>query len=48
VFQWKKGVLHLSVMYVFHFVLILDLRSAVLRDFAFQFLFSLGDFSVPG
>jgi hypothetical protein len=34
-------------MYVFHFMLVLDLRKyAVLRDFAFRFLFSLGDFSV--
>jgi hypothetical protein len=37
----------LSVLYVFHFVLVLYLRkSAILRDFAFRFLFSLGDLSV--
>jgi hypothetical protein len=37
----------LPVLYGFHFVLVLDLRkSDVLHDFAFRFLFSLGDFSV--
>jgi hypothetical protein len=35
------------VLYVFHFVLVLDLRkSAVLPDFAVRFLFSLSDFCV--
>jgi hypothetical protein len=29
-------------------VLVLDLRSVVLRDFALRLLPSLGDFSVPG
>jgi hypothetical protein len=34
----------LHALYVFHFVLLLDLRLAVLHDFALRFLPSLGNF----